>query len=84
MLNGYVLDRYCGGWTLMISMKHVKRFKIGCEDSSCHLYLLLLPEMLTMLDLPTSGDLLGMTSQLDLTPFGVGVPSSRMAQFPLS
>ena len=37
-----------------------------------------------VLDLPTSRDLPGMKSQLELTPFGVGIPSSMVAQLPLS
>lgn len=40
--------------------------------------------MLTVLDPPTLGDLPDMKSQLDLTPFGVEVPSDTMAWFPLS
>lgn len=37
-----------------------------------------------VLDLPTSGDLPGMKSKIDLTPFGVGFPSGMMAWLPLS
>lgn len=41
-------------------------------------------KMLTLLDPLTSGDLLSMKIQLELTPFGIGVPSGMMAWFHLS
>jgi len=35
--------------------------------------------LLRVLDSPTSGDHPGMNSEIDLTPFGIGVPSGMMA-----
>ena len=44
--------------------------------------LLLAPQMLTVLDPLHSRDFPDMKFQLDLTPFGVGVPSGMKAWFP--
>jgi len=41
-------------------------------------------KMFTVLDSPKSWDHPNMKSQIDLTPFGVGVPFSTMAEFMLS
>ena len=56
-------------------MKDMKRFKTGLDDKAYQLALLLAPEMLTMLDLPTCHkDLPDKKYQLELRSFGVGVP----------
>ena len=69
-------EKNLGGRRVQDSMKDMQRFKIGWEDTACHQALLPAPEMLTVLDPPTcQGDLLGKKSQLDLLPFGVGVPA---------
>ena len=60
------------------------RLTAGSKGSACHLALLLASILLTgKVVRPTTGDLLGKRSQLDLEPFGLGIPSGVWVWLPL-